>query len=222
MLKSFLKEKNILQVCLSNKLKNSNIEFKDFLGYQGKKTSTLFYGIYEKADLHRIFCHKSVKVIYWDSGALNIDIDQIKSFLNDKNFNNKLIAHICDSKKICSFLDSLSVEYTYIQEYVNNIEDNTTTLYQQFMEKYDVYSKENALNLEDYRGHIDLQEIEFNKRTEELSKLNDDNSESKIIEGEKINASKNMIFSNITLQEMELEKNKNINEQMKEEYIILN
>mgnify|MGYP000451024429 CR=1 FL=1 len=87
MLKSFLTERNILQVCLSNQLINSNIEFKDFLDYQGRKTSTLFYGIYERADLKRILCHESTKIIYWDNGVQNVDIEIIKSYLNNKNFN---------------------------------------------------------------------------------------------------------------------------------------
>lgn len=223
MLKSFLKENNILQVCLSNKLTNSNIEFSDFLGYQGRKTSTLFYGIYDKTDLKRISCHESTKVIYWDSGALDIDIEIIKSYLNNKNFNKKLIFHICDSEKVCSLMNSLGIEYKYIQEYCQDNVDELS-LYQQFMEKYDQYSKDNCLNIETYTEHISKQEEEFNKRTKEISNLPNDNSESKLIESNKINASKNMILSSVTLEEMQMNDNKSMDTdiKMKEDFIILN
>ena len=122
LLKNFIKRNNIQQVIVSNSIKQRKKDFTYISTKYKTNLNTLFYGIYYLSDFELIQKHKGKKWILWagnDSNTSNYKRRQIIYTLIDDNIEN----HISISKSVNDNLNSLSIDYIYL-----NLDENKEEL----------------------------------------------------------------------------------------------
>merc|ERR1711904_486026 len=99
MLKQYLQENNIFQICISDRNKCS-YDISYLKNYRSNVDNVLFFDVNSKNDLKKISNHIGKKSIFWTQSIKNIDKQLLLSNLKKETFTKNIIDNLCDSLEV--------------------------------------------------------------------------------------------------------------------------
>lgn len=173
-LENYIKENEIVQVNISDSIKEhenlffDNVEYNKYLN---NFDTTLFWGVYENEDMEKIINHRGKLFIYWYDNDCNPEYQNRIDNLNKIKLLN-VNEHICSNKIAQSYLERLKVKHKKLVITYNSSDDSYSSKYSQTVSVNNIESNISE-EISEYESHI-ANEINTNEiNTNEDGKLFD-------------------------------------------------